>query len=158
MEQACLRSGDWASSVPDLLVAEGRLGVALGEDPADARAALEERVAAVCAADAWLRDHPAAVTWSGGQFASGRLPVGHPLLSTVQIAVADTSGGSRPRERGAPYGSDLRLYNGAGIPTLHFGPGEVQHAHSPEERVPLAEMDSVCAALVLTILRTVGSR
>jgi len=153
-----LRSGDWASSVPDLLVAEGRLGVALGEDPADARAALEERVAAVCAADAWLRDHPATVTWSGGQFASGRLPVGHPLLSTVQIAVADTSGGSRPRERGAPYGSDLRLYNGAGIPTLHFGPGEVQHAHSPEERVPLAEMDSVCAALVLTILRTVGSR
>jgi acetylornithine deacetylase len=35
-----LRAGDWASSVPDLLVAEGRLGVRLDESPADARAAL----------------------------------------------------------------------------------------------------------------------
>uniref|UniRef100_UPI0015F11D08 M20/M25/M40 family metallo-hydrolase n=1 Tax=Streptomyces shenzhenensis TaxID=943815 RepID=UPI0015F11D08 len=33
-----LRAGDWASSVPDLLTAEGRLGVRLGEEPADARA------------------------------------------------------------------------------------------------------------------------
>ncbi len=32
-----LRAGDWASSVPDLLVAEGRLGVRLGESPDDAR-------------------------------------------------------------------------------------------------------------------------
>ena len=29
-----VRSGDWASSVPDLLVAEGRMGVRLEEDPA----------------------------------------------------------------------------------------------------------------------------
>jgi acetylornithine deacetylase len=34
-----IHSGDWASTVPDLLVAEGRLGVALGETPAQARAA-----------------------------------------------------------------------------------------------------------------------
>ena len=39
-----VRAGDWASTVPDLLVAEGRYGVALGEDPADARAAFEDAV------------------------------------------------------------------------------------------------------------------
>ncbi|MCT7356633.1 M20/M25/M40 family metallo-hydrolase, partial [Streptomyces sp. 15-116A] len=61
-----LRAGDWASSVPDLLVAEGRLGVRIGEDPADARAGLERCVAQACAADPWLRDHPATVTWPGG--------------------------------------------------------------------------------------------
>ncbi|MER7715231.1 M20/M25/M40 family metallo-hydrolase, partial [Streptomyces werraensis] len=61
-----LRAGDWASSVPDLLVAEGRFGVRLGEDPARARAALERCVAEACAADPWLRDHPATVTWPGG--------------------------------------------------------------------------------------------
>ena len=52
-----VRSGDWASSVPDLLVAEGRMGVRLGEDPAEARVALEESVAGAAAADPWLRDH-----------------------------------------------------------------------------------------------------
>ncbi len=73
-----VRAGDWASSVPDLLVAEGRLGVRLDEDPADARAALENRVAEVCAADPWLRDHPATVTWPGGSFAPDGSPTATP--------------------------------------------------------------------------------
>src|SRR5690606_24523669 len=44
IEVGTVRAGDWASTVPDLLVAEGRLGVRLDEDPADARAAFEEAV------------------------------------------------------------------------------------------------------------------
>ncbi|MET8447685.1 ArgE/DapE family deacylase [Streptomyces sp. NPDC005209] len=154
-----VRAGDWASSVPDLLVAEGRLGVRLGEEPAAARADLERAVAEACAADPWLRDHPATVSWPGGQFASGRLPEGHPLRDVVRDACADTNGwAARPRERGAPYGSDLRLYAGAGIPALQFGPGDVRVAHSAEERVSVAEVVAVARALVLTVLRTVGTR
>ena len=42
-----IEAGDWASTVPDLLVAEGRLGVALDEPVADARRALEDAVAEV---------------------------------------------------------------------------------------------------------------
>jgi acetylornithine deacetylase len=152
-----LRAGDWASTVPDLVTAQGRLGVALGEDPAAARAALHERVAAACAADPWLREHPATVRWPGGQFASGRLPAGHPLRDLVQDAVADANRVQRPRERGAPYGSDLRLYAGAGIPTLHVGPGQVRYAHSSAEQVRLDELGTVAAALVLAILRTAGA-
>ena len=53
-----VRSGDWASSVPDLLVAEGRMGFPLEEDPAVARPALEDAVAEAAAVDPWLRDHP----------------------------------------------------------------------------------------------------
>nr|MDQ3416223.1 M20/M25/M40 family metallo-hydrolase [Actinomycetota bacterium] len=68
-----VRAGDWASTVPDLLVAEGRLGVGLGESMGDARAALEQAVAEACDADPWLRSHPVAVEWWGGQFASGQL-------------------------------------------------------------------------------------
>ncbi|MFF7469161.1 ArgE/DapE family deacylase [Streptomyces sp. NPDC008092] len=152
-----LRAGDWASSVPDLLTAEGRLGVRLGEDPADARAELERCVADTCAADPWLRAHPASVTWPGGQFASGRLAEGHPLRTVVRDACADANGwASRPRERGAPYGSDLRLYAGAGIPTLQYGPGDVRVAHSAEERVSVAEVVAVARTLVVAVLRTVG--
>ncbi|MEU6070448.1 ArgE/DapE family deacylase [Streptomyces sp. NPDC047082] len=154
-----VRSGDWASSVPDLLVAEGRLGVRLDEDPAHARAELERCVAEACAADPWLRDRPATVTWPGGRFASGRMPQGHPLRDVVRDACTDANGwASRPRERGAPYGSDLRLYAGAGIPTLQFGPGDVRVAHSAEERVSVSEVVGVARALVLTVLRTVGTR
>ncbi|MFJ3903961.1 ArgE/DapE family deacylase [Streptomyces sp. NPDC090025] len=152
-----VRAGDWASSVPDLLVAEGRLGVRLGEDPAGARAELEACVAEACAADPWLRSRPAVVTWPGGQFASGRLPAGHPLAALVGGACADVTGGPGPPERGAPYGSDLRLYAGAGIPTLQFGPGDVRFAHGPREQVRIGEIVTVTRALVLAALRVVGT-
>lgn len=153
-----VQAGDWASSVPDLLVAEGRLGVRLGEDPASARAELELCVAETCAADPWLSDHPAVVTWPGGQFASGRLTAGHPLAAMVGTAHADVTGDPRPAERGAPYGSDLRLYAGAGIPTLQYGPGDVRLAHGPREQVQVSEVVTVTRALVLATLRAVGTR
>ena len=41
-----IQAGTWSSRVPDELVFEGRLGVRVGEDPAEARAALERAVAA----------------------------------------------------------------------------------------------------------------
>lgn len=152
-----VHAGDWASSVPDLLVAEGRLGVRLDEDPADARAELERCVAETCAADAWLRTHPATVTWPGGQYASGRLPDGHPLAALVGHAHADVTGAPPPGEQGAPYGSDLRLYAAQGIPTLQYGPGEVRWAHGPQEQVRLADVVAVTRTLVLVALRSVGT-
>lgn len=153
-----VRAGDWASSVPDLLVAEGRLGVRLGEDPEQARAELEECVARACERDPWLSGHPATVTWPGGQFASGRLPADSALRDVVHDAFADAVGGPRMPERGAPYGSDLRLYSAAGIPTLHFGPGDVRLAHGPREQVRISEIVAVARTLVLAVLRTVGTK
>ncbi|MGZ4602054.1 MAG: ArgE/DapE family deacylase [Kineosporiaceae bacterium] len=153
-----VRAGDWASTVPDLLVAEGRYGVKLDEEPAAARAVFEDAVAAAGARDPWLRDHPVRVTWWGGQFASGRLPDAAPLLPLVQEAWADATGRPPASPRGAPYGSDLRLYTGAGIPTLHLGPGDVGQAHTAGESVPLDEVELVAGALALTVLRFCGVR
>ncbi|SEL15065.1 ArgE/DapE family deacylase [Nonomuraea pusilla] len=153
IEVGVVRAGDWASTVPDLLVAEGRLGVRLDEDPADARAAFEEAVAGT--AHPWLRHHPPAVTWPGGQFASGRLPAGHELLGQVNGAVADVAGRT-PEESAAPYGSDLRLYASGGIPTLHYGPGDVRFAHAPREQVELRELREVTRALALLTVRRCG--
>ncbi|MEV4105763.1 ArgE/DapE family deacylase [Nonomuraea sp. NPDC049649] len=150
IEIGTVQAGDWASTVPDLLVAEGRLGVRLDEDPAAARAAFEEAVRSV--EHPWLKENPPAVTWPGGQFASGRLPAGHPLLQEVRQAAADTAGVTLP-EAAAPYGSDLRLYAAAGIPTLHYGPGDVRHAHAPREQVPLPEFLRVIRALAVLAVR-----
>jgi acetylornithine deacetylase len=153
-----LRAGDWASSVPDLLVAEGRLGLRIEEDPDTARRALEQRISAAAAGDPFLRDCPPRVEWSGGQFAGGHLPAGSGLRDLVAAAHADTTGGQRLRERGAPYGSDLRLYAGAGVPTLHYGPGDVRLAHGPDEAVDVDEVVRVTRTLVLAALRACGVR
>jgi acetylornithine deacetylase len=147
-----VRCGDWASSVPDLLEAEGRLGVALDETPVQARHAFEQAVAAASASDEWLREHPVEVEWWGGQFASGRLPGFSDLLERMRAAhlAASPAGARQPVVWGAPYGSDLRLLTGlAGIPTLHYGPGDAGLAHGPNESVPLDEVATAAHALAL---------
>ncbi|HEU4677046.1 MAG TPA: ArgE/DapE family deacylase [Motilibacteraceae bacterium] len=152
-----IRAGDWASSVPDLLVAEGRLGVQLDEPPAAARTALEEAVASACRRDPWLRDHPAQVSWPGGQFASGRIDAAHPLVSEVSGAIHAVE--DRDVALGAaPYGSDLRLYTGmGGIPTLHYGPGDVRLAHGPREQVDIDELIRTTRSLAVLAARRCGA-
>jgi len=152
-----IRAGDWASSVPDLLVAEGRLGVRLGEEPAAARAELEAVVAEAARADPWLRDNPVAVTWPGGQFASGGIAAGHPLIGEMGQAIRDAEGRDAPLGA-APYGSDLRLYSGiGGIPTLHYGPGDVRFAHAPREQVAIEELLRSTRSLALLAARRCGA-
>jgi acetylornithine deacetylase len=145
-------AGDWASTVPDTLTATGRMGVRLDEDPAHARAALEERLAAACAEHPFLRSHPVQVTWPGGQFAPGRTPADAPLRRVV-TAAQEALTGTAPRERGVPYGSDLRLYAAEGVPTLHYGPGDVVHAHSYDEHVDLTELTAVTRVLAVATVR-----
>lgn len=154
-----VRAGDWASSVPDLLVAEGRLGVPIDESPAAARAAFERVVADACAGQPWLRDHPVEVNWSGGQFASGRIDPEHPLVAEVVDSIRTTEDRDTFLS-GAPYGSDLRLYSGlGGIPTLHYGPGDVRLAHGPREQVDIDELIRTTRSLaVLTTRRCQAHR
>jgi acetylornithine deacetylase len=152
-----VRAGEWASSVPDLLVAEGRYGVALDEPVEAARAELEQVVADVCAGDPWLRENPVVVEWWGGQFASGQAPPGS-LLERELSAAHEQVTGRRPLVSGVTYGSDQRLLTGlGGVPTLLYGPGDVRLAHSPGESVPVAEMVEVSRALVLLAARVCGT-
>jgi len=58
--------GDWASTVMDRIVADGRYGVALGETWRDAEARLRRVIADAAVADPFLRDHPPAVELVGG--------------------------------------------------------------------------------------------
>ncbi len=152
-----IRAGDWASSVPDLLVAHGRLGVQLGEAPAAARLALERAVAEACERDSWLRDNPVEISWPGGQFASGRIDSTHPLVHEVVGSIRAVEG--RDASLGAaPYGSDLRLYTAlGGIPTLHYGPGDVSLAHGPREQVDITELIRVARSLALLAVRRCGA-
>ena len=153
-----VHAGDWPSSVPDSLVAEGRLGIALGEPVEAARAELEAAVAEVCADDPWLSANPVQVEWWGGQFGSGEVAPDSPVVGAVAAAHGRLHG-SLPEVHGVPYGSDLRLLTGlGGVPTVHYGPGDVRHAHAPDERVPVDELVSVTQTLVLLVAQVCGVR
>ncbi len=147
-----VRAGDWASTVPDRLVAEGRYGVRLGESLEDARAALERRLAEAGQRHPWLREHPVEVSWPGGAFAPGALPEGDPLLADMANCVS-AQGDPPPQVLGAPYGSDLRHYAAAGVPTLQYGPGDVRFAHAADEHVDVADLVRCARVYALLALR-----
>ncbi len=148
-----IQAGDWSSTVPDLLVAEGRFGVMPGESFSTAMAVFESAISAVD--EPWLREHPIDVTWPGGQFAAGSLPVGHLFGEQVRDA-AITAGWPAPSMVGAPYGSDLRQYAAMGIPTLQFGPGDVLQAHSVDENVPIDDVVRCAEAYAHLLLNRCG--
>ena len=145
--------GEWASTVLDRVVADGRYGVRLGQTPADAAADLRRAIDAANAADPFLRDHPATVEIVGGQFGSGRVPSDHPLpvglAETVEAVI-----GRRPELLGEPYGADMRLFiNEGGTPCVIFGPGDVKVAHSADEHVPLDEVEACARVLAAWVVR-----
>ena len=148
-----LQAGHWASTVAESLTFEGRYGVALEENLAEARHALEDAVAKAAQADPWLREHPPQVEWWGGQFAPARTAVDHPIVTTTSKAFEDASG-THSRLEGVTYGADMRLLvNQGGTPTILFGPGDVRNSHRPDEFVPITDLITTVRTLVLTILR-----
>jgi acetylornithine deacetylase len=151
-----VHSGDWASTVPDLLIAEGRFGVALGEDTAVAKQEFEECISQACSRDAWLTKNPVEIQWWGGQFASGQTEANSQIiknLATVHEQITEMS----LEEYGAPYGSDLRLLTGlVGIPTVQYGPGDAGVAHAPDEYVQVSELVTTARVIAELIKISIG--
>jgi acetylornithine deacetylase len=138
-----IEGGVWSSSVPDRVTVEGRLGVPLGIDLADARAAFE---AALDDGEA----PPVEVEWTGGQFAPGATPPGHPWVKTVAAAVR-AERGAPARLTGVPYGADMRLFCARGIPTVMCGTPGLELAHAVDERVRIDDLAAVARIIVRAV-------
>ena len=148
--------GEWASSVMDKVVADGRYGVRLGQSPADAAAELRACIEAACAADPFLAGHPATVEVYGAEFASSQVPLDHPLPVGL-ASVAEAVTGRRPGLQGVPYGADMRLFIDVGdTPCVIYGPGDVRQAHAADEFVPLDEVEACARVLAAWVVEELG--
>jgi acetylornithine deacetylase len=138
-------SGTWSSQVPDRLEFEGRLGVPVGADLQEARAALQAVV------DAALDDgeERCVLTWEGGAFASGETPVDDPWVGRVRAAL-EAERGAAP-VIGVPYGADMRLFTARGIPAVMVGTSDLELAHAVDESVSLSELEAL-ARVVIRVL------
>jgi acetylornithine deacetylase len=148
-----VQAGNWSSSVPEELLFEGRIGVAMGESAQFVREQFERTLHTLAETDPWLKDHPLEISWTGGQFESGEIPHDHPLVRLCGQCVQEISG-RMPEVKGEPYGSDLRLLINLGrMPALLVGPGDVVHAHMPDERVAVSELIQAARIYILAALR-----
>jgi acetylornithine deacetylase len=135
-----VRGGVWPSTVPEHLVAEGRIGLLPGEEVASIRREVERRLAAIAERDQWLREHPPHVEWFSGQFAPVEVPVDAAICQAIARAHEAVSGAA-PVVQGVPYGADMRLFILFGsMPCVMYGPGDVTVAHRADEHVAITEL------------------
>jgi acetylornithine deacetylase len=151
-----LEAGNWPSSVPETLVAEGRFGVMPGEEMEAVRASFARTLADAANADPWLRAHPPELEWYGAQFGTAEIAADHPLVRTLYDAFVDAAG-REPSIEGVAWGSDMRFFTEiAHVPAVLFGPGNVALAHYTDEFVPEEEIRQAMRVDALTILRWCG--
>ena len=135
-----VQAGNWASTVPESLTAEVRVGLIPGEEVEPFRELVAERIASVASKDPWLRDHPPKLEWFGGQFAPAEVPSDAPICSAIQRAHELTTG-EKPAIEGVPYGADMRLFIRFGeTPCVMYGAGDVRVAHAPDEHLSITEL------------------
>ncbi|MGH3148437.1 MAG: M20/M25/M40 family metallo-hydrolase, partial [Rubrobacter sp.] len=135
-----VRSGDWAVTVPETLVAEGRIGLIPGEELEPSRSMVLDRIVEVASRDPWLRVHPPEIEWFGGQSMPAEVPTDSPICEAVSRA-HERATGQRPNVEGATYGSDMRLFiRIGGMPCVMYGAGDVAWAHGADEHISIPEL------------------
>lgn len=147
-----VRSGDWASTVPDTLVAEGRLGFLPGESMEGMIQATRDRIAAVANKDDWMRDNPPTVEFFGGQFVAEEISPDHELTLATAAALKTITG--KDAEISAlTAGTDQRLWvHFTDSPALLYSNGVYAMAHQSDEYIdidPLLETVAVLTQMAI---------
>lgn len=135
-----VRAGDWASTVPESLVAEGRIGVLPGEELAEVQELVLKRVAEVAGSDSWLREKAPEWEWFSGQFAPAEVPVDSPICEALKLAHENVTG-RKPEVEGVTWGADMRHFvRFGGMPCVMYGAGDVGCAHGPDEHLSITDL------------------
>jgi len=147
-----VHAGDWDSTVPESLVADGRYGVWPGESLSAARSMFEAAVATASSKDTWLVEHPPQIFWFGPQWESAEISSSHWFTRFMQRAFNEALGGS-PNLAGITGGTDMRLFtNVAKRPAVLFGPGDDSVAHFTDEYVRIRDVVRACKVYSMAAL------
>ncbi len=126
------------------------------EEAASIAREIEERVLEACRLDTWLALHPPTFEWVKN-WPPMELPWEHDLTRTMVRAHEAASGeavAAPSPERPVNFGaaSDASFYEGAGIPAIVYGPGDLKIAHGRDENVRLDEVRLGAKALAAAVL------
>lgn len=151
-----IHSGEWPSSVPDIAVMEGRMGVAPHESMEDAEKELETALAEAVSRDEWLTQYPPTVEWFGGRWLPGNLDEDHPLMEVISDAFKQVKN-NRPVIEASPWGTDGGILSAVGsTPVVIFGPGVTKAAHDVNEFISIDELFDAAEIIALTIINWCG--
>lgn len=115
-----------------------------------------EAIEGVVCGDKWLKQNPPKI-WLYQQGSGYEVDFNLPLISIMSKNYENTMS-KKAVIRGCEYGSDARLLNNYGkTPTILFGPGSIQQAHSINEYVSIEQYYNSIKILANTIYEWVNS-
>lgn len=151
-----IEAGEWPSSVPDLLLANGRVGIFPVETVEEMHREFETTVHEAATRDPWLKENLPEVEWHEGLFEPAITEPDSDLVKTISKSHASILGDEAELEA-ATYGSDMRVFNlYANIPTVLYGPGDVSVAHTVNEHIEINQVLQAVNSLVLTLINWCG--
>jgi acetylornithine deacetylase len=125
------------------------------ETPDQVRGEIERQIAAACALDGWLREHPARVEWVHA-WPQSVVDASHPIVT----ATAEAHRAALGREavvHGWTAVHDGTYLNLAGIPAIAYGPGDVRDAHTTDESVSVDELLDATRTFAVLALQWCGA-
>ncbi len=135
-----VKAGNWASTVPEILEAEVRVGLLPGEELQWFKGYVRDRIMTAASKDPWLKTHPPVITFFGGQFIAAETPADAPICEAIRKAHRNVTGNT-PRTEAATYGADMRHFIAfGGMPCVMYGAGDIKLAHGPDEYLPIDEL------------------
>ncbi len=140
-----IAGGVSVNTVPDRCTIEIDRRVVPGENPSSAREHVIEHVAAQTGLAKFL-SHDAPVLQSPGLNNVHNGPLAEKLIAAVRNAT-----GRQCRSLGVTFGTEAATYDAAGVPTVVFGPGSIEQAHTADEWLPLDELQPAADALYRAI-------
>lgn len=146
-----VKAGNWASTVPEILEAEVRVGLLPGEELEWFKQYVIGRIMAAAARDPWLKAHPPVITFFGGQFIAAETPSDAPICEAIRKAHHAVTG-KTPRTEAATYGADMRHFIAfGGMPCVMYGAGDIKLAHGPDEYLPIEELLTATKTVALLL-------
>lgn len=139
-----IHGGVGVNLVPDEVVLEIDRRLLPGEQPAVARDEVIARVAAACGTARVEHDPP--FIESVGLPDATAAPVAAPWVEWLRAA--SRRRGFTGETTAARYGTNASIYAAAGVPAVVWGPGSIAQAHTADEWIDLAQLDSAVEALV----------
>jgi acetylornithine deacetylase/succinyl-diaminopimelate desuccinylase-like protein len=144
--------GSGVNTVPDRCTIEIDHRLLPGDDPHVAwRQAVDYVSAAVDDAAALAHiEHESPLLHSAGLSDEANGPLADRLASTIREITGTAS------RIGVPFGTNAAIISAAGVPTVVFGPGSIEQAHTADEWIALDQLPQ--ASEILYRMMTVGLR
>ena len=150
-----INAGSWGSTVPANAKMHCRVGFLPNESIQKVKSEMVEILKKGSKNDDWLRKNPPKLETSAF-VEPACLNINDPIINTMKFSYREFFK-KEAKITSSPAGSDMRLFiNYAKMPTIWFGPGSLEKAHSANETVSIEDYINATKVIALFLLNWCG--